>query len=242
MTREAIGLTLDRCNARMGDDGPLAHQLPYIVRARAWAAHAEGDYQRAQQLLLDTAQALAASPVHAARLSYEAFRIGVPPRRLGAPLAKLRERCDARLVGVYAAHVAAAAANDGTALISVVDELEQIGAFRYASEAAANAADAFARDARHDSARRAAARSRELHSRGQGGRAPVITELDPDSVKLTQREAQLVKMASDGLSNPEIADRLVLSVRTIESHLYRAMQKLGVNDRRDLGQHNAAGR
>jgi DNA-binding NarL/FixJ family response regulator len=62
----------------------------------------------------------------------------------------------------------------------------------------------------------------------------VITELDPDSVKLTQREAQLVKMASEGLSNPEIAERLVLSVRTIESHLYRAMQKLGVNDRRDL--------
>ena len=62
----------------------------------------------------------------------------------------------------------------------------------------------------------------------------MITELDPDSVKLTQREAQLVKLASDGLSNPEIADRLVLSVRTIESHLYRAMQKLGVNDRRDL--------
>jgi DNA-binding CsgD family transcriptional regulator len=26
----------------------------------------------------------------------------------------------------------------------------------------------------------------------------------------------------------------VLSVRTVESHLYRAMQKLGVNDRRDL--------
>ena len=231
---KAIGPTLDRCNARMGDDGPLAHQLPYIIRARAWAAHADGNYQRAQQLLLDAAQELAASPVHAARLSYEAFRIGVPARRLHAPLAELRERCDARLVGVYAAHIAAAAANDGTALISVVDELEQIGALRYASEAAANAADAFARDARHDSARRAAARSHELHSRGQGGPAPVITELDPDSVKLTQREAQLVKLASDGLSNPEIADRLVLSVRTIESHLYRAMQKLGVNDRRDL--------
>jgi DNA-binding NarL/FixJ family response regulator len=112
--------------------------------------------------------------------------------------------------------------------------MEQIGALRYAAEAAANAADAFARDGRQDSARRAAARSRELHPRGQGGPAPAITELDPDSVKLTQREAQLVKLASEGLSNPEIADRLVLSVRTIESHLYRAMQKLGVNDRRDL--------
>ncbi len=232
--RKAIGPTLERCQARLGDDRPLAHQSPYIVRARAWAAYDNGDYERAHHLLLDAAQEHATSPVHAARQSYEAFRVGVPARRLHAPLADLRKRCDARLVGVYAAHVAAAAANDGAALVSVVDEMEQIGALRYATEAAANAADAFARGGRQDSARRAAARSRELHSRGQGGLAPVITELDPDIVKLTQREAQLVKMASDGLSNPEIADRLVLSIRTIESHLYRAMQKLGVNDRRDL--------
>jgi hypothetical protein len=40
-----------------------------------------------------------------------------------------------------------------------------------------------------------------------------------------------------GLSNAEIADRLVLSVRTVESHIYRAMQKLGVSDRRDLPSH-----
>ena len=31
-----------------------------------------------------------------------------------------------------------------------------------------------------------------------------------------------------------IADRLVISIRTVETHLYRGMQKLGINDRRDL--------
>ena len=35
-------------------------------------------------------------------------------------------------------------------------------------------------------------------------------------------------------SNAEIADRLVISVRTVETHLYRGMQKLGVSDRREL--------
>jgi DNA-binding CsgD family transcriptional regulator len=36
------------------------------------------------------------------------------------------------------------------------------------------------------------------------------------------------------LTNAEIADRLVVSVRTVESHLYRAMQKLGVRSRAEL--------
>ena len=86
---------------------------------------------------------------------------------------------------------------------------------------------------RHDSARRAAARCRELYA-DQGGSLPPIRGLDDAAITLTAREAQLVELASRGLSNAEIADRLVLSVRTVESHIYRAMQKLGVGDRRRL--------
>jgi DNA-binding NarL/FixJ family response regulator len=63
---------------------------------------------------------------------------------------------------------------------------------------------------------------------------PPIEGLDGPAVELTAREARLVELARQGLSNPEIAERLVLSVRTVESHLYRAMQKLGVSDRREL--------
>jgi DNA-binding CsgD family transcriptional regulator len=61
-----------------------------------------------------------------------------------------------------------------------------------------------------------------------------MAELDAPALALTQREAQLVQLASDGLSNAEIAERLVLSIRTVESHLYRAMHKLGVRDRHEL--------
>jgi DNA-binding CsgD family transcriptional regulator len=51
---------------------------------------------------------------------------------------------------------------------------------------------------------------------------------------LTAQEAQPVELARQGLSNAEIADRLVISVRTVGTHLDRGMHKLGVRDRRDL--------
>lgn len=51
---------------------------------------------------------------------------------------------------------------------------------------------------------------------------------------LTGREQEVVALARDGLTNRQIASRLYLSVRTVESHLYRAMQKLGVTDRARL--------
>jgi DNA-binding CsgD family transcriptional regulator len=85
-----------------------------------------------------------------------------------------------------------------------------------------------------DSARRAAARSRDVLPAGQGAVAPLIDGLDSLAVDLTARERQLVNYAARGLSNAEIADQLVLSVRTVETHLYRAMHKLGASDRREL--------
>jgi DNA-binding NarL/FixJ family response regulator len=78
-----------------------------------------------------------------------------------------------------------------------------------------------------------------LHAQGSGGFRPEIRGIDADAVVLSPREAQLVDLAARGLTNAEIADRLVLSVRTVESHIYHAMQKLGVNDRRDLPRRTA---
>jgi hypothetical protein len=46
---DAIAPALNRCRARVGEAGPLAHQLPYVVRAEAWAAHATGDPPHAQE-------------------------------------------------------------------------------------------------------------------------------------------------------------------------------------------------
>lgn len=44
----------------------------------------------------------------------------------------------------------------------------------------------------------------------------------------------MARLAAQGLSNAAIAERLVVSVRTVESHLYQAFAKLGIERRAQL--------
>jgi DNA-binding NarL/FixJ family response regulator len=52
--------------------------------------------------------------------------------------------------------------------------------------------------------------------------------------ELTPQQRQIVRLAGGGLTNREIADRLLLSPRTVSSHLYRSFPKLGITDRHQL--------
>jgi DNA-binding CsgD family transcriptional regulator len=52
--------------------------------------------------------------------------------------------------------------------------------------------------------------------------------------QLTDAERRVAALAADGLRNKEIAARLVIDVRTVETHLSRAYRKLGVRSRSEL--------
>nr|MDT0525723.1 helix-turn-helix transcriptional regulator [Streptomyces sp. DSM 41633] len=51
---------------------------------------------------------------------------------------------------------------------------------------------------------------------------------------VTAREREVAGLVAQGLSNRDIAERLTVSVRTVEGHIYRACIKLGVADRDEL--------
>jgi DNA-binding NarL/FixJ family response regulator len=48
---------------------------------------------------------------------------------------------------------------------------------------------------------------------------------------LTPRETEILRLIAEGLSNPEMAERLVVSAETIKTHVSRVLNKLGVRDR-----------
>jgi DNA-binding NarL/FixJ family response regulator len=56
----------------------------------------------------------------------------------------------------------------------------------------------------------------------------------PDEPQLTERETEVLKMVAKGLSYRQIADRLVLSHRTVQNHVQNTLRKLQMHNRVEL--------
>lgn len=71
-------------------------------------------------------------------------------------------------------------------------------------------------------------RSHSIHSQ------PLHTDTHTGLKELTNREREAVALVAQGLSNDEIADRMVISPLTAKTHVNRAMVKLHARDRAQL--------
>jgi DNA-binding CsgD family transcriptional regulator len=224
----------ERVDAATTGFGYVATELPL---ARAWALIAAGERDAARTLLIDaagSAEQLGHLPA-AAWLLHDAARIGASDVTSDITVRNesIAARCDSEFVAVRAAHAAALSAGDTWQLAAAGERFEHIGAYLLAAEAMAAASDASRRDREQ---RRAAAldqRAGELVAHCEGAVTAALARA-ASVVPLTDREREIAVLAAAGQSSRAIAERLYLSVRTIDNHLGRIYDKLGVSNRADL--------
>jgi DNA-binding CsgD family transcriptional regulator len=233
----------DRADARAALDHAAATTpaIPLIAHeltlARAWAQVADGDLGAARR----TAARAAAGAAEAGAAVFELLA-WLDLARLGEAatasprLTELAHVVEGPFAAASAAYARAAAESDGDALDRVAAELEGMGAVLVAAEAAAGAAAAHRRAGSQRRDRASRARAWALAARCPGARTPALHELDADPglPRLTRREREVAALVARGLTNRQIAQRLHVSIRTVNAHLGHVYAKLGTSDRAQL--------
>jgi DNA-binding NarL/FixJ family response regulator len=135
-----------------------------------------------------------------------------------------------------AAHAYALSAGDGMALDVASASFEELGADLLAAEAAAEAAEAHREAGLMSRHLASLTHARELAEACESPRTPALAPLQQAGSlnQLTRREREVAELAAGGRSKREIAEHLVVSIRTVGSHLNHAYAKLGSSSRTDL--------
>ena len=150
-----------------------------------------------------------------------------------APRAReLAEALSIPLANTIARHAESLRSHDGEGLLAASAEYREIGDRAAAADAAAQAGVVFTRAQLRSRGLYAAAMAQELAKECGGLCTPALRSRI--GVPLTGRQRDVLELVVAGLSNREIADRLVMSVRTVEGHVYRACQRVGAQTREQL--------
>ncbi len=145
---------------------------------------------------------------------------------------ELAEALSLPLADAVALHAEALLAGDGEGLLAASAKYRGIGDRAAAVDAAAQASVTFAESQQRKRGLYAAAVARELADECGGLCTPALRT--PAGLKLAGRQRDVVELVVAGLSNRQIADQLVMSVRTVEGHVYRACQRVGAQSREEL--------
>ncbi|MFF7445552.1 MULTISPECIES: LuxR C-terminal-related transcriptional regulator [unclassified Streptomyces] len=208
--------------------GPYAAELAV---SRAWQAHRHGEQEQARVVLHAAVDAAleAGTCGDAVLLLHEIARLGLPAhpaveKELPVQGAYLTSRLHlARAVG----------SGDAQLLDRACRALADAGAHLYAAEGYAELARLQRRLGRNRAATASTVQARRLLRDCGEVSTPALHFLG-DPAQLSERERTVARLAAQGLTDKEIAHRLVVSPRTVSNTLYRVYQKVGATDRRHL--------
>lgn len=206
---------------------------PYRSLAEAWVCAAEGACSEAISILRRAAQREVEldRPAWQVVLLQTATQFGDHTTATG--LAELATAVQGPRARAAAAHAAALARRDGDGLLAASRSYEAFGDRVAAADCAAQAVSVFQSGGRRGAAMTASAVAERLAAECQGAMTPALSALNTPRA-FTARQREIIALAAHGLSNREIAERLTMSVRSVEGHLFRASQRVGANSREQL--------
>lgn len=201
--------------------------LPGLQRAVATGRQLklDGDRKSAAKELVEAGNALweRGARLAAAYLYLDGIQIEPNPELWAGVLPRLKQ-VDSPVFVAWSEFVDQLVARDVDGVANTVAQIQFKRHGINAPQLAQRALDALGSDAPDGSG------LRELQAIASGKKQAAPT----NQVELTARELEVAELIASGLSNPRIAEALVVSTRTVESHVNRLMKKLGTQQRRDI--------
>ncbi|MGV0812274.1 LuxR C-terminal-related transcriptional regulator [Mycolicibacterium boenickei] len=206
---------------------------PYLRLAEAWTCAAEGAVSQAVSIMRDAAakESELGRPAWEVVLLQTATQFG--DHTTAERLAELSAQVQGPRAPAAVAHAAALAAADGDALLDASHRYETFGDRLAAADAAAQAVVAYQHASLRGAAMTASATAGRLTDECQGAQTPAL-RAGTTAQPFTARQREIISLAAQGLSNKQIADRLTMSIRSVEGHLFRASQRVAANSREQL--------
>ena len=200
--------------------------------AEAWTCAADGATSQAISILRDAAatESERGRPAWEVILLQTATQFG--DHTTAARLAELAGVVQGPRAAAAAAHAAALTTGSGDALVDASRQYEAFGDRIAAADAAAHAVVAYRDCGSRGAALSASATAQRLATECQGAQTPALRAATTQS--FTPRQREIIALAAQGLSNKEVANRLTMSIRSVEGHLFRASQRVGANSREEL--------
>ncbi len=201
--------------------------------ARAWVAACQGAVSEAITIAAAAAESTRAHGQFAAEVVCLQTATQFGDSKHASRLRELEKMVEGPRAGIAARFAAALQAGAGDELTRVADQFEEIGDLVGAVDAAAHAAIVYRRRDLRGSALKCSTRADALADRCGGASTPALRQAS-QRLPLTDREREIATLLGQGLSSHAVAQRLTLSARTVEGHIYRAMAKTGTSSRAEL--------